>query len=160
MILSTDYHRCNAKQSNIFKLPHNTVTFLHTANQMALYRLIFVCISHVRIVESVGDGVTDLKTGDHVIPVHTGECKECIHCKSKEGNMCDLLRVNTGRGVMISDGQSRFSINGKPIYHFVGTSTYSEYTVVHVGCAAKINPSAPLDKVCILGCGISSGENS
>ncbi|KAH7671040.1 Alcohol dehydrogenase protein [Dioscorea alata] len=109
------------------------------------------------IVESVGDGVTDLKPGDHVIPVPTGECKECIQCKSKEGNMCDLLRVNTSRGVMISDGQSRFSINGEPIYHFVGTSTYSEYTVVHVGCVAKINPSAPLDKVCILGCGISSG---
>ncbi|XP_039120020.1 LOW QUALITY PROTEIN: alcohol dehydrogenase 1-like [Dioscorea cayenensis subsp. rotundata] len=109
------------------------------------------------IVESVGDGVTDLKPGDHVIPVPSGECKECIHCKSKESNICDLLRVNLGRGVMISDGQSRFSINGKPIYHFVGTSTYSEYTVVHVGCAAKINPSAPLDKVCILGCGISSG---
>ncbi|KAH7671037.1 Alcohol dehydrogenase protein [Dioscorea alata] len=71
--------------------------------------------------------------------------------------MCDLLRINTSRGVMISDGQSRFSINGKPIYHFAGTSTYSEYTVVHVGCVAKINPSAPLDKVCILGCSIASG---
>lgn len=72
--------------------------------------------------------------------------------------MCDLLRINTDRGVMISDGQSRFSINGKPIYNFVGTSTFSEYTVVHVGCVAKINPLAPLDKVCILSCGVSTGH--
>ncbi|XP_020531712.1 alcohol dehydrogenase 1 isoform X2 [Amborella trichopoda] len=71
--------------------------------------------------------------------------------------MCELLRINTDRGVMLSDGKSRFSINGKPIYHFVGTSTFSEYTVVHVGCVAKINPAAPLDKVCILSCGISTG---
>jgi alcohol dehydrogenase class-P len=71
--------------------------------------------------------------------------------------MCDLLRINTDRGVMIGDGKSRFSINGKPIYHFVGTSTFSEYTVMHVGCVAKINPEAPLDKVCVLSCGISTG---
>ncbi|KAF5751333.1 alcohol dehydrogenase 1-like isoform X1 [Tripterygium wilfordii] len=109
------------------------------------------------IVESVGEGVTDLKPGDHVLPVFTGECKECPHCLSEESNMCDLLRINTDRGVMLSDGKSRFSINGKPIFHFVGTSTFSEYTVVHVGCVAKINPEAPLDKVCILSCGISTG---
>jgi len=72
--------------------------------------------------------------------------------------MCDLLRINTDRGVMIGDGKSRFSINGKPIYHFVGTSTFSEYTVMHVGCVAKINPEAPLDKVCVLSCGISTGK--
>jgi alcohol dehydrogenase/alcohol dehydrogenase class-P len=71
--------------------------------------------------------------------------------------MCDLLRINTDRGVMLSDGKTRFSIKGQPIYHFVGTSTFSEYTVVHVGCLAKINPKAPLDKVCILSCGISTG---
>lgn len=112
----------------------------------------------IRIVESVGEGVTELAPGDHVLPVFTGECKECGHCKSEESNMCDLLRINTDRGVMISDGQSRFSINGKPIYHFVGTSTFSEYTVVHVGCVAKINPLAPLDKVCVLSCGISTGK--
>ncbi|CAL8173492.1 unnamed protein product [Prunus armeniaca] len=109
------------------------------------------------IVESVGEGVTDLKAGDHVLPVFTGECKDCAHCKSEESNMCDLLRINTDRGVMLSDGKSRFSIKGKPIYHFVGTSTFSEYTVVHVGCLAKINPLAPLDKVCVLSCGISTG---
>ena len=75
--------------------------------------------------------------------------------------MCDLLRINTDRGVMLNDGKSRFSINGQPIYHFVGISTFSEYTVLHVGyvgCVAKINPAAPLDKVCVLSCGISTGQ--
>ncbi|KAI8003824.1 alcohol dehydrogenase [Camellia lanceoleosa] len=109
------------------------------------------------IVESVGEGVTDLAPGDHVLPVFTGECKKCAHCKSKESNLCDLLRINTDRGVMIHDQKSRFSIKGEPIFHFVGTSTFSQYTVVHVGCLAKINPDAPLDKVCVLGCEISTG---
>ncbi|XP_028088572.1 alcohol dehydrogenase-like [Camellia sinensis] len=109
------------------------------------------------IVESVGEGVTDLAPGDHVLPVFTGECKECAHCKSKESNLCDLLRINTDRGVMIHDQKSRFSINGKEIFHFLGTSTFSQYTVVHVGCLAKIDPLAPLDKVCVLSCGISTG---
>ncbi|CAI8619693.1 unnamed protein product [Vicia faba] len=109
------------------------------------------------IVESVGEGVTHLKPGDKALPVFTGECGECPHCKSEESNMCDLLRINTDRGVMLNDNKSRFSINGEPINHFVGTSTFSEYTVVHVGCVAKINPEAPLDKVCILSCGICTG---
>ncbi|KAI3968227.1 hypothetical protein MKX01_018530 [Papaver californicum] len=109
------------------------------------------------IVESVGKGVTDMQPGDQVLPVFTGECKECRHCKSEESNMCDLLRINTDRGVMLNDGKSRFSINGKPIYNFVGCSTFSEYTICHVGCVAKINPEAPLDKVCILSCGVSTG---
>lgn len=108
-------------------------------------------------MESVGEGVTDLQPGDHVLPVFTGECQQCRHCKSAESNMCDLLRINTDRGVMISDGQTRFSKDGKPIYHFVGTSTFSEYTVAHSGCVTKIDPQAPLDKVCILSCGISTG---
>ena len=110
------------------------------------------------IVESVGEGVTDLKPGDHVLPVFIGECRECRHCKSEESNICDLLRINIDRGVMLNDGKSRFAINGQPIYHFLGTSTFSEYTVVHVGCVAKINPAAPLDKVCVLSCGISTGR--
>ncbi|KAF3336683.1 alcohol dehydrogenase II [Carex littledalei] len=110
-----------------------------------------------RIVESVGEGVTDLVPGDHVLPVFTGECKECAHCKSEESNMCELLRINPDRKVMISDGQARFSVDGQPIYHFLGTSTFSEYTVVHSGCVAKINPQAPLDKVCILSCGFCTG---
>ncbi|GMJ02403.1 ARABIDOPSIS THALIANA ALCOHOL DEHYDROGENASE, ALCOHOL DEHYDROGENASE, alcohol dehydrogenase 1 [Hibiscus trionum] len=110
------------------------------------------------IVESVGEGVTDVKPGDHVLPIFTGECKECKHCLSEESNnMCDLLRINCDRGVMLADGKTRFSINGKPIYHFVGTSTFSQYTVVHVGQVAKINPTAPLDKVCPISCGICTG---
>ncbi|KAI4990860.1 hypothetical protein ZWY2020_039231 [Hordeum vulgare] len=109
------------------------------------------------IVESVGEGVTELVPGDHVLPVFTGECKECAHCMSEESNLCDLLRINVDRGVMISDGQPRFTIDGKPIFHFLGTSTFSEYTVIHVGCVAKIDPEAPLDKVCLLSCGISTG---
>ena len=112
-----------------------------------------------RVVESVGDGVSNLKPGDHVLPVFTGECGECPHCKSEESNMCDLLRVNPSREVMISDGKSRFSIKGKPISHFLGTSTFSQYTVVHSGSVVKINPIAPLDKACILSCGISTGSS-
>ncbi|XVE60189.1 hypothetical protein DITRI_Ditri05aG0107900 [Diplodiscus trichospermus] len=121
---------------------------------------IFVCTwwNLIRIVESVGEGVTDIKPGDHVLPIFTGECKECRHCLSEESNnMCDLLRINCDRGVMLADGKTRFSINGKPIYHFVGTSTFSQYTVVHVGQVAKINPNAPLDKVCPISCGICTG---
>nr|XP_034892899.1 alcohol dehydrogenase isoform X1 [Populus alba] len=137
-------------------LCHTDVYFWEAKGQAPLFPRIF---GHEAggIVESVGEGVTDLKPGDHVLPVFTGECKECRHCKSEESNMCDLLRINTDRGVMLNDGKSRFSIRGQPIYHFVGTSTFSEYTVVHVGCLAKINPAAPLDKVCVLSCGISTG---
>jgi len=137
-------------------LCHTDVYFWEAKGQTPLFPRIF---GHEAggIVESVGEGVTDLAPGDHVLPVFTGECKECPHCKSAESNMCDLLRINTDRGVMIGDGKSRFSIDGKPIYHFVGTSTFSEYTVMHVGCVVKINPEAPLDKVCILSCGISTG---
>ncbi|KAF7833721.1 alcohol dehydrogenase 1-like [Senna tora] len=117
-------------------------------------------ISHnlVRIVESVGEGVRDMKAGDKVLPVFTGECGECGHCRSEEGsNLCELLRINTERGVMLSDGKTRFSKNGKPIYHFLGTSTFAEYTVLHAGCVVKINPSAPLHTVCILSCGFCTG---
>ncbi|XP_043726154.1 alcohol dehydrogenase [Telopea speciosissima] len=137
-------------------LCHTDVYFWEAKGQHPLFPRIF---GHEAggIVESVGEGVTELKPGDHVLPVFTGECKECVHCKSEESNLCELLRINTDRGVMLSDGQSRFSINGKPIYHFVGTSTFSEYTVCHVGSVAKINPSAPLDKVCVLSCGIATG---
>ncbi|XP_020111228.1 alcohol dehydrogenase 3 [Ananas comosus] len=137
-------------------LCHTDVYFWEAKGQTPVFPRIF---GHEAggVVESVGEGVTDLAPGDHVLPVFTGECKECAHCRSEESNMCDLLRINTDRGVMISDGKTRFSINGKPIYHFVGTSTFSEYTVVHVGCVAQINPLAPLDKVCVLSCGISTG---
>ncbi|XLR32546.1 hypothetical protein HN51_052494 [Arachis hypogaea] len=137
-------------------LCHTDVYFWEAKGQTPLFPRIF---GHEAggIVESVGEGVTHLKPGDHALPVFTGECGECPHCKSEESNMCDLLRINTDRGVMIHDQESRFSIKGKPIYHFVGTSTFSEYTVVHAGCVAKINPEAPLDKVCVLSCGICTG---
>lgn len=108
-------------------------------------------------MESVGEGVTSLKPGDKVLPLFTGECGKCRHCRSTESNLCDLLRINLDRGVMLSDGKTRFSKDGRPIYHFVGTSTFSQYTVVHAGCVAKINQEAPLDKVCVLSCGISTG---
>ncbi|KAL4615075.1 hypothetical protein ACB092_07G098500 [Castanea dentata] len=137
-------------------LCHTDVYFWEAKGQTPLFPRIF---GHEvgGIVERVGEGVTDLKPGDHVLPVFIGECKECRHCKSEESNMCDLLRINTDRGVMLNDGKSRFSINRKPIYHFVGASTFSEYTVLHVGSVAKINPAAPLDKVCVLSCGILTG---
>ncbi|KDP43055.1 hypothetical protein JCGZ_25241 [Jatropha curcas] len=137
-------------------LCHSDVYFWEAKGQVPLFPRIF---GHEAggIVESVGEGVTELKQEDHVLPIFTGECKECAHCKSAESNMCDLLRVNTDRGVMIEDGKSRFSIKGKPIYHFLGTSTFSQYTVVHSGCVAKINPLAPLDKVFLLSCGFCTG---
>jgi alcohol dehydrogenase/alcohol dehydrogenase class-P len=137
-------------------LCHTDLYFWEAKGQNPLFPRIF---GHEAggIVESIGEGVTDVRPGDHVLPVFTGECKECRHCKSEESNMCDLLRINTDRGVMLNDGKSRFSIKGQPIYHFVGTSTFSEYTVTHVGSLAKINPAAPLDKVCLLSCGISTG---
>ncbi|KAG4389613.1 hypothetical protein GLYMA_06G122600v4 [Glycine max] len=137
-------------------LCHTDVYFWEAKGQTPLFPRIF---GHEAggIVESVGEGVTHLKPGDHALPVFTGECGECPHCKSEESNMCDLLRINTDRGVMIHDSQTRFSIKGQPIYHFVGTSTFSEYTVVHAGCVAKVNPAAPLDKICVLSCGICTG---
>jgi S-(hydroxymethyl)glutathione dehydrogenase/alcohol dehydrogenase len=109
------------------------------------------------VVESVGEGVTDVQPGDHVIPCYQAECKECKFCKSGKTNLCGKVRSATGAGVMMNDLKSRFSVNGKPIYHFMGTSTFSQYTVVHDVSVAKINPQAPLDKVCLLGCGVSTG---
>ncbi|RZC52132.1 hypothetical protein C5167_020555 [Papaver somniferum] len=109
------------------------------------------------VVESVGEGVTEVQPGDHVIPCYQAECKECKFCKSGKTNLCGKVRSATGVGVMMSDRQSRFSVNGKPIYHFMGTSTFSQYTVVHDVSVAKIDPSAPLDKVCLLGCGVPTG---
>lgn len=127
-------------------------------NYISWKLLITHCGVFASVVESVGHGVSDLKPGDHVLPVFMGECGECPHCKSEDSNMCDLLRIDPVREVMISDGKSRFSINGKPVSHFVGTSTFSQYTVAHSGCVVKIDPTAPLDKVCILSCGISTGS--
>ncbi|KAB2034702.1 hypothetical protein ES319_D04G104100v1 [Gossypium barbadense] len=137
-------------------LCHTDVYFWEAKGQNPLFPRI---LGHEAegVVESVGEGVIDVQPGDHVLPIFTGECKECPHCLSEASNMCDLLRINTERGGMLHDGHTRFSKDGKPIYHFLGTSTFSEYTVVHVGQVAKINPEAPLDKVCVLSCGMSTG---
>nr|KJB34448.1 hypothetical protein B456_006G066300 [Gossypium raimondii] len=137
-------------------LCHTDVYFWEAKGQNPLFPRI---LGHEAggVVESVGEGVMDVQPGDHVLPIFTGECKECPHCLSEASNMCDILRINTERGGMLHDGHTRFSKDGKPIYHFLGTSTFSEYTVVHVGQVAKINPEAPLDKVCVLSCGMSTG---
>ncbi len=108
------------------------------------------------IVEEVGAGVTSVRPGDHVIPLYTPECGECKFCTSGKTNLCQKIRVTQGQGVM-PDGTSRFSLNGKPIHHFMGTSTFSHYTVLPEISIAKINPEAPLEKVCLLGCGITTG---
>jgi len=108
------------------------------------------------IVQEVGAGVTSVKPGDHVIPLYTPECGECAFCRSGKTNLCQKIRVTQGKGLM-PDGTSRFSINGRPILHYMGTSTFSEYTVLPEISLAKINPAAPLEKVCLLGCGITTG---
>ncbi len=107
-------------------------------------------------VEEVGKGVTSVKPGDNVIPLYTPECGECEFCRSGKTNLCQKIRVTQGQGLM-PDGTSRFSLDGDTIYHYMGTSTFSEYTVVPEISVAKINPEAPLDKVCLLGCGITTG---
>ncbi|QBB71597.1 S-(hydroxymethyl)glutathione dehydrogenase/class III alcohol dehydrogenase [Pseudolysobacter antarcticus] len=108
------------------------------------------------IVEEIGAGVTSVKVGDHVIPLYTPECGVCKFCTSGKTNLCQAIRATQGRGLM-PDGTSRFSLDGKQILHYMGTSTFSEYTVMPEIALAKINPKAPLDKVCLLGCGITTG---
>ncbi|XP_015425500.1 PREDICTED: alcohol dehydrogenase class-3 isoform X3 [Myotis davidii] len=108
------------------------------------------------IVESVGVGVTKLKAGDTVIPLYIPQCGECKFCLNPKTNLCQKIRVTQGKGLM-PDGTSRFTCKGKKILHYMGTSTFSEYTVVADISVAKIDPLAPLDKVCLLGCGISTG---
>ncbi len=108
------------------------------------------------IVEAIGDGVSSLKVGDHVIPLYTPECRECKFCLSGKTNLCQRIRETQGKGLM-PDGTSRFSKDGQPIYHYMGTSTFAEYTVVPEISLAKVNPKAPLDKVCLLGCGVTTG---
>lgn len=108
------------------------------------------------IVESVGEGVTSVKPGDHVVPLYIPQCNDCKFCKSTKTNLCSKIRATQGKGVM-PDGTSRFTCNGKPVYHFMGTSTFSEYTVVAEISIAKVDETAPLDKVCLLGCGIPTG---
>nr|WP_198159012.1 S-(hydroxymethyl)glutathione dehydrogenase/class III alcohol dehydrogenase [Thauera chlorobenzoica] len=108
------------------------------------------------IVEALGEGVTSLAVGDHVIPLYTAECRECKFCKSGKTNLCQAVRATQGKGLM-PDGTTRFSYQGRPIYHYMGTSTFSEYTVVPEIALAKIPGDAPLEKVCLLGCGVTTG---
>ncbi|WP_421340169.1 S-(hydroxymethyl)glutathione dehydrogenase/class III alcohol dehydrogenase [Aeromonas veronii] len=108
------------------------------------------------IVESVGEGVTSVKVGDHVIPLYTPECGECKFCKSGKTNLCQKIRTTQGKGLM-PDGTTRFSKDGQPIYHYMGTSTFSEYTVLPEISIAKVDPAAPLEEVCLLGCGVTTG---
>ena len=108
------------------------------------------------VVVEVGKGVTSVAVGDHVIPLYTPECGRCKFCLSGKTNLCQAIRATQGKGVM-PDGTSRFSKNGKVIYHYMGTSTFSEYTVLPEIAVAKISKAAPLDKVCLLGCGVTTG---
>ncbi|ADV00086.1 S-(hydroxymethyl)glutathione dehydrogenase/class III alcohol dehydrogenase [Alicycliphilus denitrificans] len=108
------------------------------------------------IVVECGEGVTSVKPGDHVIPLYTAECGECLFCKSGKTNLCVAVRATQGKGVM-PDGTTRFSYNGQPVYHYMGCSTFSEYTVVAEVSLAKVNPQANPEQVCLLGCGVTTG---
>lgn len=108
------------------------------------------------IVEAVGEGVASVAAGDHVIPLYTPECRECKFCGSGKTNLCQAIRATQGQGLM-PDGTTRFSKDGKPIYHYMGTSTFSEYTVIPEIALARISKEAPLEKVCLLGCGVTTG---
>ncbi|MDN0083429.1 S-(hydroxymethyl)glutathione dehydrogenase/class III alcohol dehydrogenase [Crenobacter sp. SG2305] len=108
------------------------------------------------VVLEVGDGVSSLKPGDHVIPLYTPECRQCKFCLSRKTNLCQAIRATQGRGVM-PDGTSRFSIGGKPLFHYMGTSTFANYTVVPEIALAKIRDDAPFDTVCYIGCGVTTG---
>lgn len=108
------------------------------------------------IVVEIGSGVTSLKPGDHVIPLYIPECRNCKFCLSRKTNLCQAIRLTQGRGVM-PDGSSRFSIHGEMIHHYMGTSTFANYTVLPEIALAQIRSDAPLDKVCLIGCGVTTG---
>ena len=108
------------------------------------------------VVVDVGPGVSSLKKGDHVIPLYTPECRECYSCRSGKTNLCTAIRATQGQGLM-PDGTSRFSFEGKPIFHYMGCSTFSNYTVMPEIAVAKIDPAAAFDKVCYVGCGVTTG---
>src|SRR4051812_12468492 len=108
------------------------------------------------VVVDVGPGVTSLKKGDHVIPLYTPECRTCKSCLSRKTNLCTAIRATQGKGLM-PDGTSRFSINGKKVHHYMGCSTFSSFTVLPEIALAKIRPDAPFDKVCYIGCGVTTG---
>jgi len=108
------------------------------------------------VVVDIGTGVTSLKKGDHVIPLYTPECRQCEYCLSGKTNLCQAIRVTQGQGLM-PDGSSRFSLGGRKLFHYMGTSTFANYTVVPEIALAKIREDAPFDKVCYIGCGVTTG---
>src|SRR5215470_3159058 len=108
------------------------------------------------IVVDVGAGVTSVKKGDHVIPLYTPECRQCESCLSRKTNLCTAIRATQGQGVM-PDGSSRFSLGGEKIFHYMGCSTFSNFTVLPEIAVAKIREDAPFDKVCYIGCGVTTG---
>ena len=108
------------------------------------------------VVVQAGEGVTSVQPGDHVIPLYTAECRQCLFCKSGKTNLCTAVRATQGKGLM-PDGSTRFSCQGQPVYHYMGCSTFSEYTVVAEVSLAKINPAANPEQVCLLGCGVTTG---
>ena len=108
------------------------------------------------VVADVGAGVTSVKKGDHVIPLYTPECRQCPSCLSRKTNLCTAIRSTQGQGVM-PDGTSRFSLGGKKLHHYMGTSTFANFTVLPEIAVAKIREDAPFDKVCYIGCGVTTG---
>src|ERR1700754_233404 len=108
------------------------------------------------IVVDVGPGVTSVSKGDHVIPLYTPECRRCPSCLSRKTNLCTAIRATQGQGVM-PDGTSRFSVGGKKLHHYMGTSTFANFTVVPEIAVAKVREDAPFDKICYIGCGVTTG---
>ncbi len=108
------------------------------------------------VVREVGAGVTSVRPGDHVIPLYTPECRQCKTCLSRKSNLCTAIRATQGKGLM-PDNSSRFSLNGKPVFHYMGCSTFSNFTVLPEIAVAKIREDAPFDKVCYIGCGVTTG---
>jgi len=108
------------------------------------------------VVVDVGPGVASVKKGDHVIPLYTPECRQCEYCLNPKTNLCQAIRATQGQGVM-PDGSSRFSLGGKKVFHYMGTSTFSNYSVMAEISVAKVRPDAPFDKICYIGCGVTTG---
>ena len=108
------------------------------------------------VVMEVGAGVTSVKPGDHVIPLYTPECRQCEYCLSGKTNLCQAIRETQGRGVM-PDGTSRFRLGDQPLYHYMGTSTFSNHTVLPEIAVAKVRQDAPFEKICYIGCGVTTG---
>ena len=108
------------------------------------------------VVVDIGKGVTSVKKGDHVIPLYTPECRQCPSCLSRKTNLCTAIRATQGQGVM-PDGTSRFSYKGQKVHHYMGCSTFSNYTVLPEIALAKVNDKAPFDKICYIGCGVTTG---